>query len=95
MNSERDNRRRSGARALPVVLGLVLVLGAATAFAEAKTGIGFVDPAPFDELAGEDDLVVYVSIGKTLLGIVASAFQGEDQELADAVTSPGWTRSTL
>ena len=36
-------------------------------------------------LAGEDDLVVYVSIGKTLLGMLGSAFQGQDQELAEAV----------
>lgn len=86
MRSERIEGTRRNAAVISAVLAATFVLGAGLGPAHAKPGLGFVDPAPFDELAGDDDLVVYVSIGDYLLSAIGSALRGQDQELADAVT---------
>lgn len=51
----------------------------------AHAGKGFIDPEPFIELGGEDDLALEISISGALLKMISSGLAGADPELADTV----------
>ena len=48
-------------------------------------GNGFVDPEPFIDLGGEDDLTLEISISGALLKMISAGLAGADKDLAETV----------
>jgi len=58
---------------------------AAVSVSPLMAGNGFVDPEPFIDLGGEDDLTLEISISGALLRMISAGLAGADQDLADTV----------
>ncbi len=64
---------------------LAICLTAAVGFSPLQAGNGFVDPEPFIDLGGEDDLTLEISISGALLKMISAGLAGADRDLADTV----------
>ena len=73
-------------RRTTLALGAAICLLAATGGqSPVAAGNGFVDPEPFIELGGEDDLTLEISISGALLKMISAGLAGADKDLADTV----------
>jgi len=63
----------------------VCLLAVAGGMSPVVAGNGFVDPEPFIELGGEDDLTLEISISGALLKMISAGLAGADKDLADTV----------
>jgi hypothetical protein len=70
---------------LAISLGLAVCLLAAAGFSPLQAGEGYVDPEPFIDLGGEDDLTLEISISGALLRMISKSLAGADPDLADTV----------
>jgi hypothetical protein len=66
-------------------LMLALAAWAAPASAGDESTEGVVDPSPFEDLGGDENLSLYVNLGPALLGMMSAMLKSEDPELAESV----------
>ena len=81
MSTNRNSMGRSGFLAI----ALAVCLLAAAGFSPLQAGNGYVDPEPFIDLGGEDDLTLEISISGALLKMISAGLVGADKDLADTV----------
>lgn len=63
----------------------VCLLAVAGGLSPVFAGNGYVDPEPFIDLGGEDDLNLEISISGALLKMISAGLAGADEDLADTV----------
>ncbi|MBD3868168.1 MAG: DUF4252 domain-containing protein [Acidobacteria bacterium] len=69
-----------------IAIGMVVcLLAVAGGLSPVNAGNGFVDPEPFIDLGGEDDLTLEISISGALLKMISAGLAGADKDLADTV----------
>ena len=73
-------------RKITIAIGAaVCLLTAAGGLSPVCAGKGFVDPEPFIELGGEDDLTLEISISGALLKMISAGLSEGNKDLADTV----------
>ena len=83
MSTNRNSRGKSGFPAIALCLAVCLL--AAAGFSPLQAGKGYVDPEPFIDLGGEDDLTLEISISGAMLRMISAGLAGADPDLADTV----------
>jgi hypothetical protein len=73
---------RKSSLAIGAAVCLLIVAGGITSVV---AGNGYVDPEPFIDLGGEDDLTLEISISGALLKMISAGLAGADKDLADTV----------
>ncbi len=76
----RNNKR------LALVAACVLLLGGLAGLTPVVAGPGYVDPEPFIDLGGEEDLTLEISLSGALLKMISGGLAGADPDLAETMS---------
>ena len=80
------NHKNRTCRWLILAAASVFLFGVSTGLGFAADGPGYVDPEPFLELGGDDDLALEISLSGALLKMISGGMASAEPELAETMS---------